>query len=402
MRILHIEEMFHPYLGYQVNVLTKFQVKQGNEVAILTYRDFYPRVAAVYDEGKIDEYDRQFTEETGVEIFREPVKRFLFKRPLFGKTVYRRIREYDPDIIMCHGNGTFTGIQMLFNRKKLNKPMIYDSHMLELAHRSKLHGIYTRLYRLLIRPIMVKNNLYVIKAQDDPYLNEYHGLPERLTPYLGFGADTDLFYPDPEVKKKLRAERQIGDDEMIFLYTGKTDADKGGKLLAEAVGKKLEAGGKKPRFVIVSDYRSDYEKEVHQMLKESENRVTLLPLQKYKELPAVYQFADVMFFPKQCSLSFFDAQACGLPVILEDIHVNVDRTAHGNGCVFEQGSVEALRERFREYLEMDDETYRQQSQNAANLIREQYSYEDIARAYTDLMKKAIEEYRSREKKARKA
>lgn len=36
MKILHIDETFHPSYGYQVNPLAKFQQHQGNEVYIAT------------------------------------------------------------------------------------------------------------------------------------------------------------------------------------------------------------------------------------------------------------------------------------------------------------------------------------------------------------------------------
>ena len=393
MRILHIEEMFHPFIGYQINVLPKFQAQQGHEVAILSLHGYYPRVAAVYDNSKIDEYDRRYTEETGVRIYREKIKRLLFRRPLFDKRVIDRIREYDPDIIMCHGNGVFICIQILLWRNRIKKPLIFDSHMLELAHRSKFHNLYARLYRLFIKPIIVRNHFYVIKTADDPYLNVSHGIPEPLTPYLGFGADVSLFFPDADVKRQMREKYGIADDERVFLYTGKVSAEKGGELLAKALLKKFpEEGGKKPVFVIVASYRSQYEVMVREMLKASENRIIQLPLQKYPDLPAFYQFADVMFFPKQCSLSFFDAQACGVPVILEDININRDRVVYGNGCTFESGSVNGLRARIEEYLNMDEDALRELSENSCRLIREKYSYEEIAQRYTEQMEKAIAEY----------
>lgn len=36
MKILHWDEMFHPSFGYQINVLTKFQVAQGHDVTIFS------------------------------------------------------------------------------------------------------------------------------------------------------------------------------------------------------------------------------------------------------------------------------------------------------------------------------------------------------------------------------
>ena len=38
MRILHVDETFHPAFGYQCNPLAKFQRMQGHEVIILTVK----------------------------------------------------------------------------------------------------------------------------------------------------------------------------------------------------------------------------------------------------------------------------------------------------------------------------------------------------------------------------
>ena len=36
MKIVYVDETFHPAFGYQSNPLAKFQQKQGNEVVIVT------------------------------------------------------------------------------------------------------------------------------------------------------------------------------------------------------------------------------------------------------------------------------------------------------------------------------------------------------------------------------
>lgn len=36
MRIVHIEDFFHPNAGYQINILPKYMVKQGHSVTIVT------------------------------------------------------------------------------------------------------------------------------------------------------------------------------------------------------------------------------------------------------------------------------------------------------------------------------------------------------------------------------
>ena len=36
MKIVHIEDFFHPEAGYQINILPKYMVRAGHEVTIIT------------------------------------------------------------------------------------------------------------------------------------------------------------------------------------------------------------------------------------------------------------------------------------------------------------------------------------------------------------------------------
>ena len=53
MRILHVDETFHPSYGYQANPLAKFQQKQGHEVYIATVEKkwLYPVYRTFNDDG---------------------------------------------------------------------------------------------------------------------------------------------------------------------------------------------------------------------------------------------------------------------------------------------------------------------------------------------------------------
>lgn len=36
MKIVHVEDFFHPDAGYQINILPKYMAKMGHEVVVIT------------------------------------------------------------------------------------------------------------------------------------------------------------------------------------------------------------------------------------------------------------------------------------------------------------------------------------------------------------------------------
>ena len=100
----------------------------------------------------------------------------------------------------------------------------------------------------------------------------------------------------------------------------------------------------------------------------------------------------------QCSMSFYDAQACGLPVVSEQNNVNEQRCSHHNGANFIPGSVDDFRDKIEWFAGMSIEERKQYSENARRFIEDGYDYADIARQYTDYLKKAVEDYKRKKGK----
>ena len=134
---------------------------------------------------------------------------------------------------------------------------------------------------------------------------------------------------------------------------------------------------------------NNYGCEVQALLDQAAVRVVMFPTQKYADLAKFYQMADLSVFPKQCSMSFYDAQACGLPVVSEDNNINVDRCSHGNGSNFKSGDVENFRSEMTKYANMDPDDFQQQRDAAITMITNRYGYDRIAEEYTDYLKASI-------------
>lgn len=388
MKILHVDETFHPAFGYQANPLAKFQQKQGNEVYIVTpTKEFlYPVYHEFGDHGEhLVEQDVAYEGSTGVKIIRIPAKGYFMKRLVYGKEIFEIVDKIKPDVLFVHCVETLTA--MRFVLKKPKYPMIFDSHMLSMASENKLAKAYETAFRTIITPKIKKRKYDVIRTQDDDYVNSHLGIPESQTPFISFGTDTILFCPSNEVRTSFRDEQGIRQDEFVVVYTGKLTEAKGGKLLAETFSKKFE---RPITLVCVGSPPSDeYGQQVKKLLDESENRVIMFPTQSYLDLAKFYQMADLSVFPKQCSMSFYDAQACGLPVVSEDNNVNVDRCSHHNGDNFKSGNVEDFRAKIMRFASMSDDDMRSYRSSSRAFIESGYDYVDIAKQYTDYLKKAV-------------
>lgn len=394
MRILHWEEMFHPSFGYQVNVLAKFQAKQGHEVIVLSSEnvDNHPIFSGFGNKENIKLEDEVYSEKYGVTIIRLPIHGVISGRVIYKKGYIEKIKALKPDVIMCHYNDTLSAMNIMKKYKSIKIPIVFDSHMLEMASKNPLKNLFRFYYKCFITPIIIKNNWPVIRTQDDNYVNKCLGIPENQTPFISFGTDTTIFHSDEEAKARFRNKHEISKDDFVVVYTGKLDEAKGGKLLANAFIEEFNTSKKVVLIVVGNTKNDDYGKDVEDLFSKSKNIIIRFPTQKYIDLPMFYQAADLSVFPKQCSLSFYDAQACGLPVVAENNNINIDRLKHNNGLTFSSGDIKDFRDKIMDCVDMDSTEYIRMKENAYNFIKEKYNYENIARQYTDILKNEYDRF----------
>lgn len=392
MNIIHIEDFFHPDAGYQINILSKYFVKQGHDVTIITseMKKIPEFLTDFFGRNNIEQADKNYTNKTGVNIVRLPLKAFISGRAVYQSNIFRKVNELKPDILYVHSNDTLIAIRYLLRLKKLNYPLVMDCHMLEMASKNPFNKEFRMFYKMLITPIIKKNNIKVIRIEDDNYVEKCLGIPLTQCPWISVGSDTILFHPDNDTRQSFRKQNNISSDDFVVVYTGKLDTSKGGKLLAEAFKNKLiNSKNKNVVLVVVGNASGEYGKEVDEIFNKSENVVLRFPTQKYIDLPQFYQAADLSVFPKQCSLSFYDAQACGLPVVSEDNNINIDRLQYNNGYNFRSGNIEDFRTKITQCIDMDSYKLTKMGIDAYNFVKENYDYEDIAKQYTDIL---VDEY----------
>lgn len=240
MKILHLclAAFYIDAYAYQENILPRINKEDGHEVLILASTETY------IDNKKLGYVlPRKYKTECGVNIERLQYKRIvndLFTHKLrVYPDLYSRIKDFSPDVIMCHDLSFGSVLDVLRYKKERSNVKIYaDTHSakynsgLNWLSLNILHRVY---YRYLIRKVL-------------PYLEKYFyiGESERVFSVENYGVNDDLmeYYPlggllfgddeYEEIRAKRRKELGIKENERLYVHSGKMDAVKRTSELIEA------------------------------------------------------------------------------------------------------------------------------------------------------------------------
>jgi glycosyltransferase involved in cell wall biosynthesis len=397
MKIVHVEDFFHPDAGYQVNMLARLQVLQGHQIDIVTgeMEKIPGFLTEFFGIDRIQERDEQYTAETGARIHRVPLHGFYSGRAIFqALKLFKQVRQLKPDVVFVHGGDTLTGTLFIALSSWLPYPLVLDVHMLEMASKHRYREYFRAFYKRVITPIILKRRIPLIRVVDSDYVEKHLGIPLKYTHYLSLGTDTDFFQPNAENKRPVREQLGLSPYAFVVLYAGKLDEHKGGIFFSEALLRKLNStSGRDIEFLIIGNAVGESGKKAEENLVASENRIVRLPTQRYLDLAAFYQAADVAVFPRQCSMSFFEAQSCGLPVLFEENEINCMRVGDGNAFTFEPGSIHSLREKLIWFASIPSSDYLLFSRKARDYVLRSYDFVVLAQQYSNVLKEAVEEWK---------
>ena len=145
MKILHIVDYLMPTMGYQEFLLPKWNAKQGHDVTIITSDRYFP--VSNYNDTWFSALGPRVIgsglfQIDGVSVIRLPVFCEIKSRPLISN-LHTTISNINPDVILCHGTGSFSTYLSARSAKKLSIPIFFDNHMIfDIMQTGFLQDVY--------------------------------------------------------------------------------------------------------------------------------------------------------------------------------------------------------------------------------------------------------------------
>lgn len=387
MKVLHIEDRFHPGMGYQINFFARYH-NPNHKFAILTADSsrLWSASGEAIDFRKID---REFERACGVSIIRLPTALDRRNRQnLWLKGLTRAIRKIDPDILYVHTIESYSSLRVILSRRILSRyTVFFDTHTLLNQFQSGLKfKMHLWFFRNVASKRMVRYNAKVFATvpENRMILEKEYGIPADRILYSPIGTDLSLFGYDPVWRTSLREKEQIGQEACVLLYTGKINRRKNPHLILKAL-ELIEAQINVPFYIyFVGASDQVYFEENMKVGFNNENiHVKFVPAVPVSELAKWYSMADFAVFPNENTLSALDAQACSLPVIMQEDMTNAERLEKG-GLTYEKGNLRDLSEKI---LWMIGNPDRREAMGSAGAgyIKTKFDYREIVRKMeTDL------------------
>lgn len=359
MRIVHLADEYLPNSGYQETALAVRQRQLGHDVHVITGNRSGPTMKTLSNTLSASAGD---FEHDGVKVHCLPV---AFQLPggaarVFLKGLADRLSELRPDIVHAHNFITFTGLQSVWFKPRIGYRLVFDNHQCLLNIRVPgttpltvfLRDLFYEIFRLVGSGLIRSgaDAIVAVGENEQQYAAAYLGLPVENIPVIRLGADTHTLAPNPEIRQSQRAEWELKDTDFLAIYAGQFRPLRHLELLLQAAGQ-LVADGFPVYLVFVGAGYADYLAKLKGLAAQPllAGRVRFLPLADKPTLARYFNAADLGVWTRGYSVTFIEALACGLPVLVEDSEYNRN-TIKSAGYFFEPGSISSLSNELRAIL----------------------------------------------------
>jgi glycosyltransferase involved in cell wall biosynthesis len=382
MRIVIITTWYSERMGYIENCLPKAMAKLGHEVHIVSstaqvyynspdYKEVYePFIGKNIQEVGVKEID-------GITLHRIPFKD-IGNKVLF-KNLGSKLKEINPDVVQVFEAFSITTLQAAYYKIILGYQFFTANHTVNSVfplYQDGQGGLVPRFIFFITRTVpgtmisWITSRCYPATVDALDLAVKYYGVPKRKAQLASLGVDTGFFCPidKPEERAALRAELGFTDEDIVCIYTGRFTEGKNPLVLAQAIHHLNEKGetfrglfmGNGPQFDEIKKMKGCV---VHKFV-------------PYHELPKYYALAEVGIWPRQESTSMIDAAACGLPIIISDRVLAIERV-EGNGLTYIENDRLDLANNI---MKMKDKALRHKLGSfGVEKIQKNYSWDKIAK-----------------------
>jgi 1,2-diacylglycerol 3-alpha-glucosyltransferase len=321
MKIVVLCDFYNETLEYQENLLTKYYVKHGHSVTIITstFESVFDFISDRHDKTipeKVSFYDK-------TKIIRLKYLFNLMNRLRPFTSIYNILIQERPDVIYLHD--IILNIIEVVKYKKLhpNCKIILDYHA-DYSNSAKnwlslkiLHGVIRKWFLDVSKQHISK--FFPVTPASAKFLNEVYGIPHSDMELLPLGADTDL---GKETKKRKEGERlrklfAIPKSDVVIFTGGKLTPAKKTELLIKAFKNLLQPN---IHLFIVGD-TSESDQSYKDSLLNLCDGVPNIHFTGWISNVDTYSYldmSDIAIFPASQSILWQRSISMGLPLVVGD------------------------------------------------------------------------------------
>jgi len=382
VRVALLSYWFPRGMGYIVNMLPRYLARQGVDVHYLTM-DMPHYFFNSSQRSTYENFEHLTRLAPGEEETYEGFRLHCLRHRLIGGHprfigLKAKLESIRPDVVQSFLSIGWVALDAAWLKPALGYELFTAAHttasVFPLAVRPSAWMEPARLRNLVTRWMPGRfvsrrtEKCYAATSDCADVAIRFFGVEAEKVVVAPLGVDTDLMSPSAtpdqmRARSAMRARLGVGDQEVLFIYTGQFTRAKNPLLLAATV-ESMRSRGAPVRALFVGDGEQRAAITEHPSC-------TALPFMPHRELPDYYRAADVAVWPTQESTSMLDAAACGLPIVVNDTLQAVERI-DGNGVTYRLNDPSSLEEVLSRLL--DPTVRRHLGETGARRMAEQFSW----------------------------
>ena len=365
--------------GYQDNLISKYHLKNGNEVSIIT--------SSFINDKNSEDYlsvEPGIYEDYGVKVIRlkNGFSRNLTKLFRHYKGLYKTLISEKPDFIFIH-NCQF--VDMFFVCKYLKKHptvnCVVDGHAdyTNSAQSKFAYFVHKTLWKTCAQKInKYAEKFYGVLPLRCDFIHEMYGIDNSKIDLLVMGADDELLDKGLKNIKETRKKYNLNDEDFVILTGGKIDYHKTETLLLmKAVN---ELNNKKVKLFIFGSVAEKIQDDFNKLLSEN---IIFTGWLNQQDVYDVICASDIGFFPGRHSVIWEQMVASGTPCVFRKI-AKTDHVDIGGNCLFIDDVTFYGIKNMLNYI-VDNDNYCNLKQKAMSEKKKDFLYSQIAKKSVETM-----------------
>lgn len=315
MKILHIciASAFTEGMSYQDNLLSEQNLRDGHDVTVISDCHKFVQGRLVYTPPE------DLILDNGLHLIRVEYKKiinnFVSSKIRCVPNLYDMITKIGPEVILFHG---VAGWELITVAKyKKNHPTIslyIDSHEdfnnsgTNFLSRVLLYRCFNRI--LTKKALQYTDKILYITYESFQFLKKLYKVPDHKLEYYPLGGIIFGETNRVSIRKKIRKELFIEDDEIILLHSGKMDKLKRTEDIIRAFHKTTD---RKLNLILIGSFEEELKSNLEQLVQQ-DNRIKFLGWKTANELLEYLCACDLYVQPGSQSATMQNALCCGCAV----------------------------------------------------------------------------------------